>query len=140
MMSYIGLDGRRCRFLRAEMEVKHMQETDKSDLDEVISNYYGDEQVTALINLKVDTKDADKIAERISGFLPVEDVFLVTGDTDIVAKVKVQTYNQLKRFIIEDLSKIEGVKDTKTLMVVSTFKERGELRFEPGESETTGDA
>jgi DNA-binding Lrp family transcriptional regulator len=108
-----------------------MQENEKTEYEAVMSTYYGDDQVTALINLKVDTKDVDKIAERVSGFLAVEDVFLVTGDTDIVAKVKVQTYNQLKRFIVDDLSKIEGVKDTRTLMVVSTFKERGELRFDP---------
>lgn len=111
-----------------------MQENEKAEYEAVISTYYGDDQVTALINLKVDTKDADKIAEKISGYLLVEDVFLVTGDTDIVAKVKVQTYNQLKRFIVDDLSKIAGVKDTKTLMVVSTFKERGDLKFEPGET------
>ena len=109
-----------------------MQENEKTEYEAVMSTYYGDDQVTALINLKVDTKDADKIAEKVAGYLVVEDVFLVTGDTDIVAKVKVQTYNQLKRFIVEDLSKINGLKDTKTLMVVTTFKERGELRFEPG--------
>lgn len=108
-----------------------MQENEKTEYEAVMSTYYGDDQVTALINLKVDTKDVDKIAERVSGFLSVEDVFLVTGDTDIVAKVKVQTYNQLKRFIVDDLSKIDGVKDTRTLMVVSTFKERGELKFDP---------
>lgn len=108
-----------------------MQENEKSEYEAVISTYYGDDQVTALIHLKVDTKDAEKIAEKISGYLVVEDVFLVTGDTDIVAKVKVQTYNQLKRFLVDDLSNINGVKDTKTLMVVSTFKERGDLKFEP---------
>jgi DNA-binding Lrp family transcriptional regulator len=108
-----------------------MHENEKTEYEVVMSTYYGDDQVTSLINLKVDTKDVDKIAEKISGYLVVEDVFLVTGDTDIVAKVKVQTYNQLKRFIVDDLSKIEGVKDTRTLMVVSTFKERGELRFDP---------
>jgi len=110
-----------------------MQENEKSEYETVISNYYGDDQVTAIIHLKVDTKDADKIAEQISGSLVVEDLFLVTGDTDIVAKVKVQTYNQLKRFIVDDLSKIDGIKDTKTLMVVTTFKERSDLKFEPAE-------
>jgi len=100
-----------------------VQENEKSEYEAVIATYYGDDQVTALINLKVDTKDAEKIAEKISGYLVVEDVFLVTGDTDIVAKVK--------RFLVDDLSNINGVKDTKTLMVVSTFKERGDLKFEP---------
>ena len=74
------------------------------------------------------------MAEKVSGFLVVEDVFLVTGDTDIVAKVKVQNYSQLKRFLVDDLSSIPGLKDSRTLMVVSTFKERGDLKFEPEEA------
>ncbi len=111
-----------------------MEEEDKTELEEVISSYYGEDQVTALVNLKVDTKEAERVAEKVSGFLVVEDVFLVTGDTDIVAKVKVQNYSQLKRFLVDDLSSIPGLKDSRTLMVVSTFKERGDLKFEPEEA------
>jgi Lrp/AsnC family leucine-responsive transcriptional regulator len=117
-----------------------MQEKDKTDYDSVMSTYYGDDQVTALINLKVDTKDADTIAEKVAGFLMVEDVFLVTGDTDIVAKVKFHNYNQLKGFLVDDLSSIAGVKETRTLMVVTTFKERGELKFDTGEEKEGAEA
>ncbi len=95
-----------------------------------MSDYYGDDQVTALINLKIDTKEADAVAERISEYDVVEDVFLVTGDTDVVAKVKFQSYNQLKRFLVEKVANIQGVKEIRTLMVVMTFKERGELKVE----------
>jgi len=59
----------------------------------------------------------------------------VTGDTDIIAKVKFQSYDQLKKFLINSISSIDGVKDIKTLMVVTTFKERGEIKFEPLEEE-----
>lgn len=111
-----------------------MEEEDKTEYEHVISTYYGEEQVTALVHLKVDTKEAERVAEKVSGFLVVEDVFLVTGDTDIVAKVKVQNYSQLKRFLVDDLSSIPGLKDSRTLMVVSTFKERGDLKFEPEEA------
>jgi DNA-binding Lrp family transcriptional regulator len=111
-----------------------MEEEDRTELEQVISTYYGEDQVTALVNLKVDTKEAERVAEKVSGFLVVEDVFLVTGDTDIVAKVKVQNYSQLKRFLVDDLSSIPGIKDSRTLMVVSTFKERGDLKFEPEEA------
>jgi Lrp/AsnC family leucine-responsive transcriptional regulator len=117
-----------------------MQEKEKSEYDSVMSTYYGDDQVTALINLKVDTKDADTIAEKVSGYIMVEDVFLVTGDTDIVAKVKFQNYNQLKGFLVDDLSNISGVKETRTLMVVTTFKERGELKFEAGEEKESAES
>jgi DNA-binding Lrp family transcriptional regulator len=98
-----------------------------------MSSYYGEEQVTAIINLKVDTKDADTIAEKVSKYNLVEDVFLVTGDTDIVVKTKFHNYNQLKRFLVDEISNIDGVRDTKTLMVVTTFKERGEFKFETPE-------
>jgi len=99
------------------------------DKDSVLSSYYGDEEVTAIITLKVDTKDADAVCEGVSLLRPAVDVFLVTGDTDIVVKAKFRNYTQLKRFLVEDLSSIDGVRDTKTLMVVSTFKERGEPNF-----------
>jgi DNA-binding Lrp family transcriptional regulator len=107
-----------------------MANGEREGYDTVMSSYYGEDQVTAIINLKVDTKEADAIAERVSGYDIVEDVFLVTGDTDIVVKTKFKNYNQLKRFLVEEISAISGVKDTKTLMVVTTFKERGEKKFD----------
>jgi Lrp/AsnC family leucine-responsive transcriptional regulator len=115
-----------------------MQIQNKSEYDSVMSTYYGDDAVSAIVTLKVDTKEADTIAEKVSEYQVVEDVFLVTGDTDIIAKVKFQTYDQLKKFLITKISSIQGIKDIKTLMVVATFKERGEKRFEPidnGENE-----
>lgn len=99
-----------------------------NDNDSILSSYYGDEEVTAIITLKVETKDADAVCENVSLLKPTVDVFLVTGDTDIVVKAKFRNYSQLKGFLVEELSAVKGVKDTKTLMVVATFKEKGELR------------
>jgi len=112
-----------------------MKSQEKSEYDSVMSTYYRNDAVPAIITLEVDTKEADKIAEKVSGHQVVEDVFLVTGDTDIIAKVKFQSYDQLKKFLINSISSIDGVKDIKTLMVVTTFKERGEIKFEPLEEE-----
>jgi DNA-binding Lrp family transcriptional regulator len=114
-----------------------MQNREKSDYDSVISSYFGDEQVTALINLKVETKEADVIAEAIAQNDAVDDVYLVTGDVDVVAVVKFDTYVQLKRFLMETVSSIPGIKESKTSMVVTTFKKNGELKFEKGEVETS---
>ena len=103
----------------------------QGDNDSILSSYYGDEEVTAIITLKVETKDADAVCENVSLLKPTVDVFLVTGDTDIVVKAKFRNYSQLKGFLVEELSAVKGVKDTKTLMVVASFKEKGELRFSP---------
>jgi len=107
-----------------------MQNRERSEYDSVISSYFGEEQVTALISLKVETKDADVIAEAISEHGNVESVYLVTGDTDIVAVVKFQTYAQLKRFLVETVTAIPGVRETKTYMVVTAFKEGGQIAHE----------
>jgi Lrp/AsnC family leucine-responsive transcriptional regulator len=96
-----------------------------ADYDSVISTYYGDEQVIAIVMVKVDTKKADKIAQDISDLDCVEDIFMVTGDTDLLIKTRFGNYKDLKQFVVSSLGKLEGIKETRTLMVVSTYKEKG---------------
>jgi len=98
------------------------------DIDDALNALYGEDAVAAIITLKVDTKEADRIASQVAKFEVVEDVFLVTGDTDIVAKCKFPNYRGLKEFVLKSLAPIGGVKDTKTLMVVTTYKETGALK------------
>ncbi len=100
-----------------------------SDYDSIISSYYGDDQVTAMICVKVETKDVDLIAEAISKNNSVDDVYILTGETDIMAMVRFNTYKELKSFLIET-DGIPGVKETNTSMVVTTFKRSGESFFE----------
>ena len=95
------------------------------DIDDALSMLYGADSVAAIITLKVDTKEADRIAVQVAKFDAVQDVFLVTGDTDIVAKARFANYKGLKEFVMKSLAPIMGVKDTKTLMVVTTYKESG---------------
>jgi DNA-binding Lrp family transcriptional regulator len=109
-----------------------MEEKDKKEYEEIISSYYGEDQVAALVSFKIDTKGSDLVAQKIAGFNYVEDVFLVTGDTDIIAKARFPNYASLKKFIVDEVSGIDGVKETKTFMVVTTFKERGKVK-EPEE-------
>ena len=110
-----------------------MAEEGGEELDGVLSSYYDDEeQVIAMIMLKVDTKQADKIAATVSDFVQVEDVFLVTGDTDIIAKVRFESYSKMKNFVMEKLAHVKGIKDTRTMMVVTAYKEKGEV-LEGGE-------
>jgi len=107
---------------------------ERSDYEGVISRYYGDDQVKSIIQMKVETKEADTIAEKVASLPEIEDLFLVTGDADLIAKASFENYNSLKSFIVERLSKIDGVRDTRTLMVVTTFKERGKLKSEEQKS------
>ena len=105
------------------------KEESGSEYEEVVTSYYGEDPVTAIVTLKVDTKEVDNIAMKVSEAPSVDDVFLVTGDTDIILKTTFGRYSDLKTFVVERLGSIPGVKETATWMVVTTYKEAGKTRF-----------
>ncbi len=97
-------------------------------VESAFSKVWGDESVVALIALKVETAEADAVAAEVAKFGEVEDVFLVTGDTDISLKVRFPHYEELKEFVLHRLPAVRGIRETKTLLVVTAYKEAGEAR------------
>jgi len=97
-------------------------------VESAFTKVWGDEHVVALIALKVETSEADNVASEVSRFTEVEDVFLVTGDTDIFLKVRFPHYEELKEFVLHRLPSVKGIRETKTLLVVTAYKESGETR------------
>ena len=93
--------------------------------EKVISEYYGEDQVVSLIMLKIDTKQAEAIARQVSEYGIVEDLFMVTGEVDLILKARFENYMAMKTFVLDKLAPINGIKDTKTMMVVTAFKENG---------------
>ncbi len=97
-------------------------------VESAFTKVWGDEHVVALIALKVETAEADTVANEVTKFVEVEDVFLVTGDTDIFLKVRFPHYEELKEFVLHRLPVVRGIRETKTLLVVTAYKEAGEAR------------
>ncbi|MGC9060582.1 MAG: Lrp/AsnC family transcriptional regulator [Thermoplasmata archaeon] len=93
--------------------------------DEIMSKYYGNASVIAMIMLKVDAKELENAATELVKFKNVDDVFLVTGDTDIIMKARFENYGELKDFVVTSLPAIKGLKESKTLLVVTSYKEAG---------------
>lgn len=62
----------------------------------------------------------EDVAKEIKALAGVESVELLTGGTDILAKVRVKDIDELNDFIIRKLRKIEGVDKTQTRVVLST--------------------
>ena len=102
------------------------------EMDKYYDEYYRRHIVTALIGVKCSTKNLDGISRSLVDHNNVEDVFLTTGEYDIIIKVKFPDYSSLKNFIINELSKLEGVSKTETMLAINTYKERG-IKFEGGE-------
>ena len=45
-----------------------MPSQERTEYESVMSDYFAGDQVSAIISMKVDTKDADIIAEKVSGY------------------------------------------------------------------------
>ncbi len=97
--------------------------------EEIMEQYFDKPIVTVLTAIRTESRFLEDTARRISQLKFVEDVFVVTGDCDIFVKAKFPSYADFKNFIMNELSKIEGVTETKTMLVITTYKERG-LIFE----------
>ena len=97
-------------------------------VESTFAKVWGDDHVVALIALKVETSEADTVATEVARFEEVHDVFLVTGDTDIFLKVRFPHYDELKEFVLHRLPAVKGIRETKTLLVVTAYKENGETR------------
>lgn len=99
------------------------EEGQVKDFEEVVESYFNDEPaVKTLIHVNVDTKYADAIAQQMADLKEITDVLLVTGDIDLVVKARFDSYAELKNFILKDISGIKGIKETKTFLIVSTYK------------------
>ncbi|HYA54271.1 MAG TPA: Lrp/AsnC family transcriptional regulator [Thermoplasmata archaeon] len=95
-------------------------------VESAYTKVWGSEHVVALIALKVETSEADNVASEVAKFTEVEDDFLVTGDTDIFLKARFPHYDELKEFVLHRLPSVRGIRETKTLLVVTAYKEGGE--------------
>lgn len=102
-------------------------EKNNDEYEEVVSSYYEGRGVSLIISLKVDTKQIDEAAEKLGEFDNIEDVFLVTGDVDIILKARFRDYDHMKSFLIKEASNLPGIESVKSMMVVTTYKERGEV-------------
>jgi Lrp/AsnC family leucine-responsive transcriptional regulator len=63
------------------------------------------------------------IAEQISKFPEVQEVHIISGDWDILIKVKDKDVDSIGRFVIDKLRTVKGIEKTLTCMVFDTPKE-----------------
>ncbi|MCL6090622.1 MAG: Lrp/AsnC ligand binding domain-containing protein [Candidatus Thermoplasmatota archaeon] len=96
------------------------------ELTASMGKYYGERIVTAIIGIECDVNKVDIVAVAAAKLPNVEDAFVVTGDYDIILKVRFPDYDEFQHFLVEKVGKISGVKKTRTMMVLSIKKEMGQ--------------
>jgi len=68
-----------------------------------------------------------RIAQGIAEFPEVQEVHIITGDWDLLMKVKEKDVDTIGKFVIDKLRMVEGIEKTLTCMVFETQKETTDL-------------
>ena len=77
--------------------------------------------ITAIVLIDTDVDRIPEAAQEIAEIEQVSEVFSVTGDTDLIAMVRVAEHEQLADVIADRVSKIPGVRRTKTFIAFRTY-------------------
>jgi len=86
-----------------------------------------------LASVSYRTKDNERlisqrdIAKEISQFQEVQEVHIITGDWDILIKVKAENVDAIGKFVIDKLRLVKGIEKTLTCMVFEIQKETTDI-------------
>ena len=67
------------------------------------------------------------VAEEISKFPEVQEVHIITGDWDLLVKLRGENVDSIGKFVVDKLRLIKGLEKTLTCMVFETVKETTEV-------------
>ena len=63
------------------------------------------------------------VAEEIAKFPEVQEVHIITGDWDLLIKLRAESVESIGKFVVDNLRLIKGLEKTLTCMVFETVKE-----------------
>lgn len=67
------------------------------------------------------------VAEEIARFTEVQEVHIITGDWDLLVKLRAENVDAIGKFVVDKLRLIKGLEKTLTCMVFETVKETTSL-------------
>ncbi|PMB74413.1 AsnC family transcriptional regulator [Candidatus Bathyarchaeota archaeon] len=76
------------------------------------------------------------IAKEIAKFPEVQEVHIITGDWDLLIKLKAENVDVIGKFVIDKLRLVKGIEKTLTCMVFETCKETTEIPIKTAKTKT----
>ena len=84
--------------------------------------------LVAFVWIKISrSEDMDGIEKQLTDIQEIQEVHFVAGDDGYLVKMRVSDSVELGRIIREDISVIDGVRETRTTVVLSTIKETARI-------------
>lgn len=71
----------------------------------------------------------EEVAKQLSFVPNVQEVHIITGEWDILLKIKVENVDELGKTILNKIREIKGIEKSYTLIVLKTIKETTELQI-----------
>jgi DNA-binding Lrp family transcriptional regulator len=78
-----------------------------------------------------------EIAKSIAKFPEVQEVHIITGNWDLLIKLRAENVDAMGKFVIDKLRLIRGIQKTLTCMVFETAKETTELYVDTRRKQST---
>jgi len=83
--------------------------------------------ILASVSYRTKSNDAlvsqREVAEEIAKFPEVQEVHIITGDWDLLVKLRAENVESVGKFVVDKLRLINGLEKTLTCMVFETVKE-----------------
>ncbi|QEE15221.1 Lrp/AsnC family transcriptional regulator [Promethearchaeum syntrophicum] len=86
------------------------------DKDRVFGNIQG------IILIKASNTDQRQIVQKLLEHPSVENAAIMTGNTDIVIRIRVKSIDDLNKFILDYLRKIKGIQDSTTMISLEYYE------------------
>ncbi len=80
-------------------------------------------ETPAVIGLRVDPAVLERVAEQISKLPNVVYVAATTGSIDLIVEVMARTNQDLADFLLQHLSRIEGIRASETNLIIRIYKQ-----------------
>lgn len=77
--------------------------------------------ITAIVLVETTVERIPEVAEALAELDGVSEVYSVTGDVGLIAIVRVREHEQLADVIADRLSKVNGVRSTRTYVAFRTY-------------------
>jgi Lrp/AsnC family transcriptional regulator for asnA, asnC and gidA len=87
----------------------------------LINPLYFENSIIAHVGINLKNRAHSEIMEEIAQIEPVISVQNVTGRYDIVVEISVNSRKELRKFLVEDLSEIDGITSTESFICLEAI-------------------
>lgn len=77
---------------------------------------------TAFVLMKISVGKLPEVSKELLAIEEIKDLYMVTGEFDLLAVLEVDKYEQLGEIIVEKIHKIKNIERTHTLMAFKTYR------------------